>query len=392
MLLMKEKKMSVQIQKNYMTKKAFWTVAIFYMLIAFEFFYMASPFAAYFYSIYGPGLNFMNENQALAWVSSYFLPHLVVETSSLLLGLHEPVGIAMAILGFLAFCIGAIQVYYYKLVKKGAVTGGIYNYIRHPQYASLAICSFGLLLLWPRYIVLLSFVAMLFVYYFLAKLEERECEERFGQSYIDYKNKTNMFLPIKVPGVNKLHSLPKSGLKRYLAVAGLYLLTATVSITLANGLRDYSLKNLYALYTKEAAYVSISKVDQDDLKRIVAIALADKKVQGKVGNLKENKSTKFLNYVIPTEWYVSEIPMKIVPDAKGGHYHPANYDKNLYKIVFTKVDLRTDKEVEGKELILNVIKRTPIAEVKVDLTQNSVSEIVDPATTIKYVNIPVALY
>jgi len=29
----------------------------FYLLIAFEFFYMASPFAAYFYAVYGPGLD-----------------------------------------------------------------------------------------------------------------------------------------------------------------------------------------------------------------------------------------------------------------------------------------------------------------------------------------------
>ena len=56
------------------------------------------------------------------------------------------------------------------------------------------------------------------------------------------------------------------------------------------------------------------------------------------------------------------------------------------------MDLRTDKELEGKELILNVVKRTRIAEVEVDLAQNRVSEIADPATTIKYENIPVALY
>jgi hypothetical protein len=55
-------------------------------------------------------------------------------------------------------------------------------------------------------------------------------------------------------------------------------------------------------------------------------------------------------------------------------------------------DLRTDKKGEGKDLILNVVKRTPIAEVEVDLARNRVSEIADPATTIKYENIPVALY
>jgi hypothetical protein len=56
------------------------------------------------------------------------------------------------------------------------------------------------------------------------------------------------------------------------------------------------------------------------------------------------------------------------------------------------VDLRTDKKGEGKDLILNVVKRMPITEVEVDLARNRVSEIADPETTIKYENIPVALY
>jgi len=384
--------MSAQIQTNSMTRKTFWTVALFYILIAFEFFYMASPFATYFYSIYGPGLNFVNENPALAWLSSFFLPHIVVDTSSLLLSLLEPIGTGIALFGFSAFCIGAIQVYYCKLAKKGAATGGLYNLIRHPQYASLMICGFGLLLLWPRIIVLLAFIAMLFVYYFLAQYEEHECEAKFGHSYIDYKDKTNMFLPFKIPGANRLPGFPKSGLRRYLAIAGLYLLVAGVSVAMANGLRDFTLKSLYAFYTKEAAYISVAKLDQDNLERIVSIALADKEVRRKIGNSEENKSTKFLNYVIPAEWYVSEIPMKRASSVKGGHHHPADYDQNVFKIVFTKVDLRTEKKTEGKEIILNAIRRTPVAEVKVDLAKNKVSEIDDPVTKIKYENIPVALY
>ena len=178
------------------TKRTFWTVAAFYLLIAFEFFYMASPFAVYFYSVYGPGLNFMNNSPVLAWLSSIFLPHVVLETKSWLLNIHNEIGAVLFILGLLAFGYGAVQVYYHKLAKKGAVTGGAYNFIRHPQYASLALSSFvRLLIMWPRYIVLLLFITMLFAYYFLAKVEENECERKFGASYLDYKNKTGMFLP-----------------------------------------------------------------------------------------------------------------------------------------------------------------------------------------------------
>ena len=38
---------------------ALWASMGFYVLIAFEFFYMASPFAAYLYAVYGPGLDWL---------------------------------------------------------------------------------------------------------------------------------------------------------------------------------------------------------------------------------------------------------------------------------------------------------------------------------------------
>jgi len=142
------------------SKKTFWAIWVFYLLIAFEIIYMISPFGIYYYSVYGRGLNFLNDNSSTAWLSSFFLPH-IVETSSLVLNTHKDVGWMLAIIGFLAFCIGAGQIYYYKFAKKGAVTGGIYNIMRHPQYISLAICSFGLLLFWPRYLVLIMFITML---------------------------------------------------------------------------------------------------------------------------------------------------------------------------------------------------------------------------------------
>jgi len=69
---------------------------------------------------------------------------------------------------FSGFCVGAAQVYYNKLARRGAVLGGVYNLVRHPQYTCLAASGLGMLLLWPRYIVLVTFVAMLFAYSFLA--------------------------------------------------------------------------------------------------------------------------------------------------------------------------------------------------------------------------------
>ena len=383
--------MSEQIQKGSTTKRAFWVIAVFYVLIAFEFLYMATPFAIYFYSVYGPGLNFINKYPALVWLSTVFLPHIVVETSSVLVNSHNIVGGVFFIIGFLGFCITAGQVYYYKFARKGVVTAGVYNFTRHPQYLSLAICSFGLLLLWPRFIVILPFLAMLFAYYFLAKLEEKECETKFGQAYIEYKNSTSMFLPIRLGLIDKLPRLPKSGFKRFLAMIALYVFTAAAAIALATGIRNWTINSLYALYSKDSVYISVAKVDGETLEQIVKIAISNHEVQSRLKNGAQGASTKFINYVLPNTWYVSEIRMNPVEGGRGHHF-PGDYDKNQYKIVFTRAEVRTSQEVEGKDILLNTVKRVPVVEVRIDLAQNQVIEIKDPPATVRYKGIPVPIY
>lgn len=244
----------LEVKQGTAAKSTFWVAAAFYVLIAFEFFYVASPFALYFYSAYGPALDFINNSPTLAWLSRPFLPHIVAETSSVILNLRNVAGGILAFAGFSAFCIGAFQVYYYKLKKKGAVLGGIYKHIRHPQYASLIICSFGLLIIWPRYIVLLAFLTMLFAYYFLAKVEEKECERKFGQTYRAYKQKTHMFLPFGLPLINKLSSLFKSRLAKALAIACLYIVVSTGGLALASTLEQWSLGSAFTHYLLKVPY------------------------------------------------------------------------------------------------------------------------------------------
>lgn len=370
-------------------RRTFWTALAFYMLIAFEFFYMASPFALYFYSVYRPALNLINRFPGSAWLTSFFLPHVVVETSSPLVNAHNTIGAVLAAIGFLAFCLGAIQVYYHKLARKGAVTGGIYNIIRHPQYASFALCSFGLLWLWPRFLVLILFITMLFAYYFLAKVEEKECEERFGQSYLDYKNKTNMFLPFRIPFTEKLPDLPKSTLGKVLSVASLYVFTVLVAVGLARAVQSLTLDSLYGIYTKDAATISVGRIETEKLERIVQIALSDEEVKERLATVPEN--AKFVNYVLPTTWYVSEAPMERTSDTEG-HYLSQDYDANLYKIIFVQVDLRTEQEVEGRQILLQAIGRTPITEVWVNVSQGTVIDIKTPLVAANYEGVHVPIY
>jgi protein-S-isoprenylcysteine O-methyltransferase Ste14 len=354
---------------------------------------MASPFAIYFYSVYRPALSFLDQFPQIAWSVRFFLPHIVEETSSTLINLHNTVGFLLAVGGFAAFCWGAAQVYYHKLAKKGAVTGGVYNIIRHPQYAAFILCSFGLLLLWPRYIILITFITMLFVYYFLARIEEKECEEKFGQSYIDYKNKTNMFLPFKIPLAGKLPGLPQSRLGQIVVIAAVYVTTILVAVGLARGLQSLALDSIYSIYEQDAAYISIIEIEPNTMERLVAIALANEEVQTRLAHAHDGSNTKYLNYILPSEWSISEIPMNPVAGGSSDHFLvDGSYDENSYKIIFTRADLRTDQDVAGKEILLHTTKPMPIVEVWVDLAQAEVVDIKNPPMTVNYENVPVPVY
>lgn len=75
------------------------------------------------------------------------------------------------------------------------VTGGIYRYVRHPQYLGLIVLTIGLLIQWPTIITLAMWPVLVVMYYRLAKREENEAIEAFGERYEEYKRQTPMFLP-----------------------------------------------------------------------------------------------------------------------------------------------------------------------------------------------------
>src|SRR5687767_6838044 len=88
---------------------------LFYVLVAFEFFYMASPFAAYFYGAYGPGLDALAGYPALSWLLTFFAPHIVAETRSPLINLHNAVGLTLFLGGLGVFLAGVVHIYANKL-------------------------------------------------------------------------------------------------------------------------------------------------------------------------------------------------------------------------------------------------------------------------------------
>lgn len=75
------------------------------------------------------------------------------------------------------------------------VTDGIYASIRHPQYSGLFLITIGMLVQWPTLLTLLMWPVLMVVYYRLAKREERQCIEEFGDAYREYMQKVPAFVP-----------------------------------------------------------------------------------------------------------------------------------------------------------------------------------------------------
>jgi len=79
--------------------------------------------------------------------------------------------------------------------KGELVTDGVYAWVRHPQYAGLFLITVGMLVQWPTIITAVTWPALFFVYYRLARREERKAEALFGEAYFEYKASVPMFVP-----------------------------------------------------------------------------------------------------------------------------------------------------------------------------------------------------
>lgn len=387
--------MLIDQNKDGVVKKGFWIAFAFYFLIAFEFIYMASPFALYFYSVYKPSLNFINDYSTLAWLSHTFLPHFVAHTSSPILKSINVLGVILTLVGLTGFLIGAIQVYYAKLVQKKAVTGGIYIFIRHPQYLSLVVCGLGILILWPRYLALLSYITMLYFYYFLARIEEKECEKKFGDSYRRYKQKTNMFIPVRIKFLTRLKLMPEKGLKRYFCILGLYIVSCLMGVLAADQIKNWSLEKLYAVYEEDTATISITKLDKKSISALLTVARNHPTYKKKVRPSTE-ESYNMLNYIMPLDWEAMEVPMnpveKRTSQRESMHGYPEDIVIDRYKIVFTRAFQREQENAGGKRIMYTTIARVPLLEVVVDLPGKKVIKISDPVKDNRLGGVPLPLF
>lgn len=127
----------------------------------------------------------------LAFLSGHLIYTFLGESEAVLIIIHI-INTVLVILGLW------IMARAWRLIYKSRgelVNYDIYKYIRHPQYLGLYLIMIAFLIQWPTLITLLMFPVLVYMYYRLSKQEEKELEKEFGEKFIEYRDKTPMFIP-----------------------------------------------------------------------------------------------------------------------------------------------------------------------------------------------------
>jgi protein-S-isoprenylcysteine O-methyltransferase Ste14 len=365
------------------------STAAFYAVLVLEFLFMISPLALHFYVGYGPVLRLLHASPATSWLTGFFLPHFS-QTTSAVLNLLKPIGFFLAFFGLIAFLVGAVHLYASKLLRRGAVTGGLYRFIRHPQYVALAVLGFGTVLIWPRFLVLASFVVMLCLYDLLARWEEARCLERFGEPYAEYLGRTGRFVPRigplldreQVESAVRISPLPR------LAISVTVL---AVALVVAFGLREVTLQNLSVLYEGNRAILSPALLEREEMQKAYRLAQSDVELVAKIAEVAP--SSPLLVYVVPDDWYLPDLPLHGMDEIlreRGGHEAPRSFGRT-FKVLFARARTHHPNAV-GPSLVKNTFGLDPILIVTVDLYNEHVRGRSLPPATVVWGDIPTPLF
>jgi protein-S-isoprenylcysteine O-methyltransferase Ste14 len=106
----------------------------------------------------------------------------------------------LEILGIIIFVLGGVLVVFgwdkiFKAKGQALVKDGLYSHVRHPQYTGILIATLGLIVFRFSPISLALWPILAYIYYRLARKEEKRCEEKFGDEFREWKRQVPMFLP-----------------------------------------------------------------------------------------------------------------------------------------------------------------------------------------------------
>jgi len=374
--------------------------AIFYALIMLEVIIMGTPFAVYFYSFYGPMLQGLHQSPWTAWASSFFLPHSVLTSSTFLEFFRWRLGTFLFVVGMLGFFIFAVQLYSAKLRRKGVVKNFVYSYIRHPQYLCLMIAGLGLLTFWPRIVILLLYIGMIFTYFYLAKFEERRMQSKHPD-YLQYLATTAMFIPGN-PGAKLFQFLFGWILNRALAQIVAAVMVISVLLAGAIGLRNLTISHVAIARMPEKKLLAISVFPRSEafLREVIERAMAPDVVQQV---LTKEGNVSFTAHILPVNYGMvgmfADLDRRREEDNRP---HVARFwdvkarlmgsQSDEVKVVFSRMDNPGRNFVPVDEILGVGAKMTPVVVVDLDLATKEVRDISIPLRGNAWGDIPMPIF
>lgn len=139
--------------------------------------------------------------EMFGWPLLLFLLAPLVDVPQIAHGFFDVVGHWPARVGtILSFAgIALVIVGWHRIHRAtGMVTGGIYRFMRHPQYTGLLLFTLGWILHWPSVVTLVLWPVLVAAYVWLARQEEQQALEDFGEAYAAYAERTKRFIPFVV--------------------------------------------------------------------------------------------------------------------------------------------------------------------------------------------------
>ena len=363
-----------------MKKLLKWLISALYGLVMIEVVVMISPFAFYWYALYAPTLQRLHHSRVTAWLEAFFLPHSVITTSAVLEFLRWQIGAYAFGLGLLAALICGVQVYTTRLLRKKAAISWMYKYVRHPFYLSLAVSGLGLLTIWPRIMILVFFLGMLFLYFFLARFEEKQVEA-LDPTYADYRRRTGMFLPGN-PGGRLFQALFGWIRNRALAEA----LASVVIVVLVLGgavtVRRYTIAHAAtALMPQERTLaIAVWPIPPDQIREVASAAQRDPRVRAALASA---PGAAFTAHLLPEDYGMVNMFADVGTDHRMfskvsvhrlasivGFAFPffAHHQRNRimgspqddYKVIFSRVDELGNSQLPVERVTDLSAKMTPV--------------------------------
>ncbi len=165
---------------------------------------LAAAYVKGFRGLWPPGSRYMLI-LGWAWYASTYVAALWLSFLESSLPLRGPLWKVLGL--FLAIAGGSLLLWAFKAFRSarrvagaeldGLISSGPYRYMRNPQYVGSVIALLGITLIQGS-LHLLAFTALqATIFHFLALLEERELERRFGEEYLEYRRKTPRYIPLK---------------------------------------------------------------------------------------------------------------------------------------------------------------------------------------------------